>query len=219
MSSAAATDSCPRGMLEAPFHSIPICIANISSAEHEKSKPRKASQSTSGGLQPAATPPLSAKTSPNLPPMASQTLHTSQPPKAFHNLQGGHEPALFHHASPLAEPAMDSGLFLPSLRIKHPVRHHLLVLSSRLLPILVEMQSTRVPAMLHCCLDYGPAPCHNEVNITVRHPHLACPCSLQIGLLVASEHLHLPASPARDPMDRVPLLNRPTPETGLVTTR
>jgi hypothetical protein len=219
MSSAAATDSCPRGMPQAPFHSIPIYIANNSPAEHEKSKPRKESQSTSGDLQPAATPPLSAKTSPNLPPMASQTLHISQPPKASHNLQDGHEPALFHHVSPLEELQMDSGLSHLSLRTRPPVRHHLRVHSSRRLPISVEMQSTRVPAMLHSYLDYELGRCHNAVNITVLHPHLACPCSLRIGLLDASEHLHLPASPARDQMDRAPLLNRPTLEMEPVTTR
>ena len=140
----------------------------------------------SGGLQPAATPPLSAKTSPNRQPMASPTSHTSPPPKTYPP-QDVHELAQSHLASLLAEQAMVWHLCLHLLP-RPPDHLHLQALSKPPLHPLARWVTTTQPATLLCCLDCELGPCLSEASTQTPLVLSAHQFSPQTGLPAVNEH-------------------------------
>jgi hypothetical protein len=168
----------------------------------------------SGDLPPAATPPLSAKTSLSHQLMASLISHTSQHPKAYHP-QGEHGQAQCHLVSLRVGRLMVSMAFLDlsqhlSQRLLAPL-HHQVHSNPHLHPweilgIIVQL------AMPLCCLDYVLVQCHNEANTQIQPAHSAPLSSPQTGHQAENAHRHLPVLQARDQMDQALQLNRLSPE-------
>jgi hypothetical protein len=166
-----------------------------------------------GDLQPAATPPLSAKTSLNHQLMASLISHTFQHPKAYHP-QDEHGQAQCHLVSLRVGRLMVSMVSLDlyqHLSQKLLAQLHHQVHSNPHLHLWVILGIIVQLAMPLCCLDYVLVQCHNEANTQTQLAHSVPLSSPQTGHQAENGHRHLPVSQARDQTDQALQLNRLSP--------
>ena len=214
MNWAVPADCSPRGMINSPIIKHPLIIT-----EQEKSKHKKVCQSMSGDLPPAATPPLSAKTSLSHQLMASLISHTFQHPKAYH-LQGEHGQGQSHLVSlPVGRLMVSMALDLYQhlaqrllAQLHHQVHSNPHLHPWVILGIMVQL------AMPLCCLDYVLVQCRNEANTQTQLAHSVPLSSPQTGHQAENAHRLLPVLQARDQTVQALQLNHPFPEKELGTT-